>query len=434
MPPRKSKRTSKTTADISKHSEIEAIELEGNENEPIPIQVPTEYFEFHDADLKNTISEEKEETSEPESFPTPSRSGNGSKVSAQSFSRKIKLLIRKVHIMSELASSQFFMKYYIKNQELMGSILSGLPPHILRIFDPVIIAEGKTLKNSIAMLTTWWKNNIGLRIVSTNKSIIRLHKSSKLMELKSSFFTKSAYEDDYVLIFALVCHALGINVRIVHSLDLIPASNSQNLKENSSKFQYFPRHWIEFYSKLDERWISVDCTHGLVDERNRLENNMKPHSFVLSVDNNGICYDLTEKYSSDYIERSFKLRKDEDKWLKDFITKLNSMNKSYKKCLPDRDQNVKDSTAPIEIPKTLTAMKNHPTLMLESQLRKYEVFYPVTEPVGYFKDESVFLRENVKKVRSKDAWLSQCARIVKVIKKIINSVLLFDRREKNPSN
>jgi hypothetical protein len=68
-----------------------------------------------------------------------------------------------------------------------------------------------------------------------------------------------------------------------------------------------------------------------------------------------------------------------------------------------------------EIPKTLSSMKNHPTLILESQLRKYEVFYPVQKPVGYFKDEAVYFRENVKKVRSKDAWLSQCARIVKVI-------------------
>ena len=418
MPPRKNKRASKATNDMSKHSEIEAIELESNENESIFIQEPTEYFEFHDTDLKNDNTEEKEVSSEPESIPPHVHSGNNLKLSVQSFSRKIKLLIRKVHIMCELSSSQFFIKNYIKNQELMALILSGLPPHILRILDPVLIAEGKTLKNSIAMLATWWKNNIGLRIISTDRKIIRRYSKSKLFELKSSFFTKSAYEDDYVLLFALVCHGLGINIRIIHSLNIIPASSSQNSKGISSKFQYFPRYWIEFYSILDERWISVDCTQGLVDERNRFENNIKPHSFVLSVDIDGIFCDLTEKYSSDYLERSFRLRKDEDKWLKDLITKLNSTNKTYKKQLPDLDQvkNEKNAMAPIEIPKTLTGIKNHPILMLESQLRKYEVFYPVTEPFGYFKEESVLLRENVKKVRSKDAWLSQCARIVKVIK------------------
>lgn len=53
--------------------------------------------------------------------------------------------------------------------------------------------------------------------------------------------------------------------------------------------------------------------------------------------------------------------------------------------------------------------------MLASQLRKYEVFYPVTEPVGFFRDEPVHLRAHVQKVRSRDAWLNQCARVVKVI-------------------
>jgi hypothetical protein len=417
MPPRKSKRTLKSTSDISKHSEIEAIELETNENTSFHVQTPTEYFEFLDTDLKNTDCEKKEMSSEFQYISPPVRSGNDSKISTQSLSRKIKLLLRKVHIMCEIASIQFFMKNYMNNQESIGLILSGLPPHILRILDPIVIAEGKTLKNSIAMLATWWKNNIGLRIFSTNTKFIRLNSKNKLVELKSSFFIKSAYEDDYVMLFAMVCYGLGINVRIVHSLNLITASISQNSKENNSKFQYFPRYWVEFYSKLDERWISVDCTQGLVDERNRLENNMVPHSFVLSIDIDSVCYDLTEKYSSDYLERSFKLRKDEDKWLKDLITKLNFMNKSSRKCLPDLDlnNNEKDSKNPIEIPKTLTGIKNHPNLMLASQLRKYEVFYPASEPVGYFKGESVFLRENVKKVRSKDAWLSQCARIVKVI-------------------
>ena len=416
MPPRKSKRTTKSKIDLSKHSEIEEIELEPHETKALLIQTPTEYFEFHDADLKNDGVDEKEASSEPESIPPSVRSERNSKSGPQNLSRKIKLLVRKVHIICELASSHFFVKKYVKNPELMGLILSCLPPHILRILDPVLIAEGKTLKNSIAMMATWWKNNIGLRMLPSGPQVKSLHSKSKEIELKSAFFKKSAYEDDYVMLFALVCHGLGINVRLVHSLDLMPASTSQKMKESNSKFQYCPRFWIEFYSKLEEKWITVDCVQGLVDERNRLGNAMKPHSFVLSVDTDGIFYDLTENYSSNYLEKSFRLRKDEDKWLKEFMAKLNSQNKSFVKNLPKHDniKNKKDEKTAIEIPKTLAGVKNHPILMLESQLKKYEVFYPITEPVGYFKDESVFLRINVKKVRSKDAWLSQCARIVKV--------------------
>ena len=86
-----------------------------------------------------------------------------------------------------------------------------------------------------------------------------------------------------------------------------------------------PRFWLEVYSNLEQKWITVDCIQGFVDEKN-LDNKSKPHSFVIAVDENGLLYDLTEKYSSDYLEKSFKLRKDEDKWLKELIEHLNSRN------------------------------------------------------------------------------------------------------------
>lgn len=421
MPPRRSKRTTKPSIRTSKHSEIEEIELDPIENEALDIQAPSQYFEFHDNDLKENDSKEIEDSSEPECISNPSRSEMISTSAPPSLSRKIRLLVRKVHITCELVSGRFFMENHMKNQELLALILSGLPRHILRILDPILIEEGKTLKNSVAMLATWWVNNIGLRMLPSDGQKLKLRPKSKLNELKASFFAKSAFEDDYVWLFALVCHGLGISVRVVHSLDLITTSTSQTPKKSNSKFQYYPHYWIEFYSKLDERWVSVDCARGTVDEPNRLENILKPHSFVLSVDIDGIFHDLTQKYSSVYLERSFKLRKDEDGWLKELIRKLNSEKNSLSNRLPDCQDPVdkKDAEVEIEIPKTLSGIKNHPILMLGSQLKKYEVFYPVVQPVGYFKDEAVFLRENVKKVRSKDAWLSQCARIVKVNKVIL---------------
>lgn len=422
MPPRKSKRLLKPQKEEQEHEEIGDIVIENhqsdNEMDRVPVEYSTEYFEFNDTDLK--VDEKQKEfnvSTEVETTSSPIQTGKTINKTQQTLSRKIKLLLRKTHLICDIKASQFFIRYHLRNQELLAFTLSGLPPHILRIFDPIMISEGKSLKNSLAMLVIWWKNNIGSRMISGKIDTLRMHSRRKILELKSSFFSKSVYEDDSVRLFSIACHGLGIRIRFVHSLDPVLASTSSvNGKSTSTKFQYVPQYWIEIYSSLDERWIPIDCIQGLVDEKARLENKLKPHCFVIAVDFDGHIFDLTEKYSSDYHVRSFKLRKDEDKWLKELITKMNSENILSTKLLLDRDQIDTNAVQNdlIEIPKTLVAMKSHPTLILASQLRKYEVFYPVTEPVGVFKDESVFLRENVKKVRSKDAWLSQCARTVKV--------------------
>ena len=341
MSPRKSKRIN-TKAAAKEHDEISEILIEVQKSESeienyLPRQSSTEYFEFNNTDLKA----EKVEQESRYSAEIDSDTSRPTKPCQKTFSRKIKLIIRKIHLICELKAAQCFVKHQMKNQNLAGLVLSGLPPHILRIFDPIMISEGKSLKNSMSMLVTWWKNNIGSRMLPTGIEKIRLQPRSKVLELKSAFFSKSAYEDDSVRLFSIICHALGIKVRFVHSLDMIPASTTKTSNSNLkkySRFQHCPQFWIEIYSSFDERWVSVDCIQGLVDEKTRLENKLIPHSFVIAVDFDGKIFDLTEKYASEFLERSFRLRKDEDKWFRDLLMKLNSENNTSFQQLPDRDQ------------------------------------------------------------------------------------------------
>lgn len=81
----------------------------------------------------------------------------------------------------------------------------------------------------------------------------------------------------------MICIGLGIKIRLVESLHLIPASLVQS-KTPSGSFQYIPRHWMEIYSALEQRWIPVDCTQAAVDEKNKLEAKSSPHAFVLGCD------------------------------------------------------------------------------------------------------------------------------------------------------
>ncbi len=221
----------------------------------------------------------------------------------------------------------------------------------------------------------------------------------------------------------------------MHSVQLMSASTASKAKNENDSFQYVPCWWVEVYASFEERWITIDCIQGAVEERNRLEsrNHVHAHAFVLAVDVDGRLYDLTRKYASDFEGKTFKLRKDEDKWLGTCLTELNFRASRTLIGLPDRE--ARPALRPLEgvpeIPKTLAAIKNHSILMLASQLKKYEVFYPIQKPAGLFKDEPVFLRESVQKVRSKDAWLSQCARVVKVSRSLQHPLCLNHyRREK----
>ena len=211
---------------------------------------------------------------------------------------------------------------------------------------------------------------------------------------------------------------------MVQSLLLIAPSGVQQ-KTKAAKRVDVPNNWIEFYSLFDKRWISLDCVRGLIDEKLKFEDKHTVHSFVLACDNYGSLWDLTEKYSSDYEGKTYKLRKDEDKWLKEFILAHNSkVPMRSLSMLEDVDAiNLDKVEARLsEIPKTLSALKNSPTYIIPSQIRKYEVLYPKSEPIGYVNGEPIYLRANVQKVRSKEAWFSQFALVIRVM---VNQVICF---------
>jgi hypothetical protein len=340
-------------------------------------------------------------------------------------SRKVRLQMRKVHLLSALAAMRHAMLIAWRVQTLRFvacQAISTLPSHILRIFDPEMLKDGRSLKNSMLMLAVWWKNNVSVRRPSAKLGTKRNQRLGLVCR------TKCGNEDDNVLLFAHICRGFGVKVRIVWSLSIISASTARPSKGDptAENPDTIPRNWIEFYSLMDQKWICLDCTRGLIDDRAKLESRTYCHAFVLGCDEDGYLSDLTMKYAADFVGKSFKLRKDEDSWLGKVLCWFNGLLK-HKSCslLPDLDANPKDAETQdetFEIPKTLAAVKSHPKLMLLSQLRKYEVLYPEMEPIGFFKGDPVYLRSSVQKVRSREAWFSQFARVVKV--KHIEAALL----------
>lgn len=59
------------------------------------------------------------------------------------------------------------------------------------------------------------------------------------------------------------------------------------------------------------------------------------------------------------------------------------------------------------IPTSISKIKNHPLYVMESLLSFNEFIYPKRPIAGYLKGDPVYLRNNVKKLRSQSGWLRQ---------------------------
>lgn len=82
------------------------------------------------------------------------------------------------------------------------------------------------------------------------------------------------------------------------------------------------------------------------------------------------------------------------------------------------------------IPEKLAGFHLHGKFVLESKLKKYEVFWPNDDIVGEFKGEKIHLRKNLQKVRSKDAWYTQFARTLKENENPVKIIQLPKKRKK----
>ena len=70
-----------------------------------------------------------------------------------------------------------------------------------------------------------------------------------------------------------------------------------------------------------------------------------------------------------------------------------------------------------ELPQTVSEYKDHPLYVLKRHLLKFQSIYPENaEPVGDFRNESVYSRDNMATLHSRQTWL-KFARVVKPFEK-----------------
>jgi xeroderma pigmentosum group C-complementing protein len=174
-----------------------------------------------------------------------------------------------------------------------------------------------------------------------------------------------------------------------------------------------PTSWAEFFHPKEEKWIPLDCVRGMINCRNSLEqphSSKRQHIFIIGVEDNKIL-NVTRRYCSQYCNVTAKLRRPEEQVFQETLRILCPFE-----CLSLKEEKELKSFADSEpMPDSAAGFKMHDKYILASGLKKYEVFWPPDMVVGEFRGEAIHLREHVQKVRSKEAWFTQFARIIKVI-------------------
>lgn len=97
----------------------------------------------------------------------------------------------------------------------------------------------------------------------------------------------------------------------------IISSDDDDDDENEEMF-LSPRgsdQWLEVYLAKEEKWVCVDCVHGMVNKPSTcFKAATKPFMYVVGIDNSGHVNDVTRRYDPEWMTRTRKRRVDSEWW------------------------------------------------------------------------------------------------------------------------
>ncbi|XP_067400430.1 DNA repair protein complementing XP-C cells isoform X1 [Emydura macquarii macquarii] len=169
--------------------------------------------------------------------------------------------------------------------------------------------------------------------------------------------------------------------------------------------------WLEIFVEREDRWICVDCVHGIVNQPPLcFKYATKPVSYIVGIDTNGHVKDVTQRYDPAWMTSTRKYRVD-PQWWEDTLEPYRSRSVEREK-KEEREFLVKLQDQPL--PTAIGEYKNHPLYALKRHILKYEAIYPETAAIlGYCRGEAVYSRDCVHTLHSRDTWLKQ-ARVVRI--------------------
>ncbi|KAI1003634.1 DNA repair protein [Podosphaera aphanis] len=201
-----------------------------------------------------------------------------------------------------------------------------------------------------------------------------------------------------------------------------PQKPMPKIKQKEIKESPYPVFWVEVFDEAHQKWLAVDplVTQTIARPR-RLEppasDQRNSMTYVIAIDKDGYARDVTRRYVKAYNGKTRKGRVEStsggDRW---WTKTMRSFSRGW---YSDADQiellELANAESMEPMPKNVVDFKDHSYYALERHLRKNEVLVGAREcgkvavgrdpqAAGCRKLENVYRRQDVKVVRSADAW------------------------------
>ncbi|KAF9900760.1 hypothetical protein EC991_006915 [Linnemannia zychae] len=186
----------------------------------------------------------------------------------------------------------------------------------------------------------------------------------------------------------------------------------------SSKLSDPPVFWTEVYAEMNKKWITIDPVRGVVNNPLR----MHPASscttnslaYVVAYDEDNYVTDVTRRYTSQWTSVTKKLRVQPASpsgfdWWAQTMAGLANPSPSIEEDIEEAELQQAEATE--RMPTKLGDFNNHPIYALERHLKKFEVLHPKLPVLGHIRGETIYPRNCVKQVRSKENWLKRARQI-----------------------
>ncbi|XP_039333542.2 DNA repair protein complementing XP-C cells isoform X4 [Saimiri boliviensis] len=166
--------------------------------------------------------------------------------------------------------------------------------------------------------------------------------------------------------------------------------------------------WLEVFCEQEEKWICVDCVHGVVGQPlTCYRYATKPMTYVVGIDSDGWVRDVTQRYDPAWMTVTRKCRVDAEWWAETL--------RPYQSPFLDREKK-EDMEEDVQILPTCQPLR-HLFYPLLSEDRDHDIITPlgkdVPSPVGARVELSHSGRDCVHTLHSRDTWLKK-ARVVRL--------------------
>ncbi|KAJ2816405.1 hypothetical protein IWW50_006514, partial [Coemansia erecta] len=173
-----------------------------------------------------------------------------------------------------------------------------------------------------------------------------------------------------------------------------------------------PRYWCEVYDQVGEQWMSVNAYTGAIERPTQLAaagrtGKKCAYAYIVGANGDGTVRDVTRRYTRDFVNDTRALRVEsssdpvEHTW---WARWLGQWEQTGDGARGEREAaELARRTERSAMPRRIADFARSPFYVLARNLSQHEAVFPA-DVVGTVRGEPVFLRANVRPVRSRMAW------------------------------